>query len=62
VIVSRSSGNELCSPDVVAIGAAIQKQPGEATHLDLLIPRAVIRDRDTFFDATHADKERELGR
>ena len=36
--------------EVMAIGTAIRKHPGVSTHSDQLIPQAIIRDRDTFFD------------
>lgn len=48
--------------EVMAIGTAIKKMPGLSTHSDVLIPQAIIRDRDTFFDATHKQKERKLER
>ena len=34
----------------MAIGTAISKHPGVATQTEQLIPQAIIRDRDTFFD------------
>jgi uncharacterized protein YbjQ (UPF0145 family) len=40
--------------EVLAIGTAIKKLGGLSTQSDILIPQAVIRDRDTFFDDTHA--------
>jgi uncharacterized protein YbjQ (UPF0145 family) len=36
--------------EVMAIGTAIRKHAGVATHSEHLIPQAIIRDRDTFFD------------
>jgi uncharacterized protein YbjQ (UPF0145 family) len=48
--------------EVMAIGTAIKKLSGLATQSDLLIPQAIIRDRDTFFDQTHRTKERTLDR
>lgn len=36
--------------EVMAIGTAIRKHAGVGTHSDQLIPQAIIRDRDTFFD------------
>lgn len=39
--------------EVMAIGTAIKKVPGLDTHSEVLIPQAIIRDRDTFFDTTH---------
>jgi uncharacterized protein YbjQ (UPF0145 family) len=48
--------------EVMAIGTAIKKMPGLTTHTDALIPQAIIRDRDTFFDMTHKHSERKLER
>ena len=48
--------------EVMAIGTAIKKVPGLSTQTDTLIPQAIIRDRDTFFDDTHGPKERKLER
>ena len=42
--------------EVMAIGTAIKKMSGLATETDVLIPQAVIRDRDTFFDETHVSQ------
>jgi uncharacterized protein YbjQ (UPF0145 family) len=39
--------------EVMAIGTAIKKMAGLGTGSEVLIPQAVIRDRDTFFDETH---------
>lgn len=39
--------------EVLAIGTAIKKMTGLATHSPVLIPQAIIRDRATFFDDTH---------
>src|SRR4029077_20084525 len=36
--------------EVMAIGTAIRKHSGVATVSDQLIPQAIIRDRDTFFE------------
>jgi uncharacterized protein YbjQ (UPF0145 family) len=36
--------------EVMAIGTAIRKHAGVATQSDQLIPQAITRDRDTFFD------------
>ncbi|MDR3635296.1 MAG: heavy metal-binding domain-containing protein [Isosphaeraceae bacterium] len=36
--------------EVMAIGTAIRKHASVATQSDQLIPQAIIRDRDTFFD------------
>ncbi len=38
----------------MAIGTAIRKHAGVATQSDQLIPQAIIRDRDTFFDQAPA--------
>jgi hypothetical protein len=40
--------------EVMAIGTAIRKHPGVSTQSDQLIPQAIIRDRDTFFDQAPA--------
>ncbi|MGP0068692.1 MAG: heavy metal-binding domain-containing protein [Isosphaeraceae bacterium] len=40
--------------EVMAIGTAIRKHAGVATHSDQLIPQAITRDRDTFFDQAPA--------
>ncbi len=48
--------------EVMAIGTAIKKMQGLTTHTDVLIPQAIIRDRDTFFDETHGTKKRTLDR
>jgi uncharacterized protein YbjQ (UPF0145 family) len=48
--------------EVMAIGTAIKKMSGLATKSGALIPQAIIRDRDTFFDSTHRLKERTLER
>ena len=42
--------------EVMAIGTAIKKTAGMATQSELLIPQAVIRDRDTLFDETHVSQ------
>lgn len=39
--------------EVMAIGTAIKKMSGLNTQTELLIPQAIIRDRDTFFDLNH---------
>jgi uncharacterized protein YbjQ (UPF0145 family) len=36
--------------EVMAIGTAIRRHPGVATESSQLIPQAIIRDRDTFFE------------
>jgi uncharacterized protein YbjQ (UPF0145 family) len=36
--------------EVMAIGTAIRKHPSVATESEQLIPQAIIRDRDTFFE------------
>jgi len=48
--------------EVMAIGTAIKRMSGLAPHTDVLIPQAIIRDRDTFFDLTHQVKEKNLER
>jgi uncharacterized protein YbjQ (UPF0145 family) len=48
--------------EVMAIGTAIKKMAGLSTQSPTLIPQAIIRDRDTFFDDTHRMKERKLER
>ena len=48
--------------EVMAIGTAIKKNPGITTHSDTLLPQAIIRDRDTFFDETHQMQPRRLDR
>jgi uncharacterized protein YbjQ (UPF0145 family) len=39
--------------EVMAIGTAVKKMAGLSTHSEVLIPQAIIRDRDTFFDQMH---------
>ena len=50
----------------MAIGTAIRKLPGVRTQSEQLIPQAIIRDRDTFFDEaaplSGGVKQRELAR
>ena len=36
--------------EVMAIGTAIRTHSSVGTHSDQLIPQAIIRDRDTFFE------------
>jgi uncharacterized protein YbjQ (UPF0145 family) len=48
--------------EVMAIGTAIKKMPGLSTESENLIPQAIIRDRDTFFDTTHQTTGRKLER
>ena len=38
----------------MAVGTAIRKHTGVATVSDQLIPQAIIRDRDTFFEQAPA--------
>lgn len=40
--------------EVLAIGTAVKRDPAAHTLTDALPPQAIIRDRDTFFDATLA--------
>ena len=46
----------------MAIGTAIKKNPGVRTQAEQLIPQAIIRDRDTFIDATHQMAGKDLER
>ncbi len=39
--------------EVLAIGTAIKKMDGLKTQSEALIPQAIIRDRNTYFDDTH---------
>jgi uncharacterized protein YbjQ (UPF0145 family) len=52
--------------EVMAIGTAVRRTQGVSTHSQQLLPQAIIRDRDTFFDEapppTGRMKERELAR
>jgi len=48
--------------EVMAIGTAIRRNSSLTTHSAQLIPQAIIRDRDTFFDETHKLTERKLAR
>ena len=52
--------------EVMAIGTAIRRNHNVKTHSDQLIPQAIIRDRDTFFDEAAPGqtgiKERALAR
>jgi uncharacterized protein YbjQ (UPF0145 family) len=48
--------------EVMAIGTAIKKMSGLKTQTDQLIPQAIIRDRDTYFDETHDPKTQKLER
>jgi uncharacterized protein YbjQ (UPF0145 family) len=48
--------------EVMAIGTAIKKMDGLSPQSPTLIPQAIIRDRDTFFDESHQATERNLGR
>jgi uncharacterized protein YbjQ (UPF0145 family) len=50
--------------EVMAIGTAIRRNSQVTTQTDLLLPQAIIRDRDTFFDeaAPGTFKERGLAR
>ena len=44
------------------IGTAIKKNPQVRTQTPALIPQAIIRDRDTFIDATFQAPEKSLAR
>jgi uncharacterized protein YbjQ (UPF0145 family) len=48
--------------EVLAIGTAIRRNSAITTQSAQLIPQAIIRDRDTFFDETHKATERKLER
>lgn len=48
--------------EVMAIGTAIRRNTSITTQSAQLIPQAIIRDRDTFFDETHKLSERKLER
>jgi uncharacterized protein YbjQ (UPF0145 family) len=52
--------------EVMAIGTAIKRHPHVKTQSAQLLPQAIIRDRDTFFDETQhggtSARRRELGR
>jgi uncharacterized protein YbjQ (UPF0145 family) len=48
--------------EVMAIGTAVKKMEGLTTQSSVLIPQAIIRDRDTFFDKTHGPAPRKLER
>ncbi len=51
--------------EVMAIGTAIRKHSGVRTETEQLLPQAIIRDRDTFFDLapqTQAMRSRDLER
>lgn len=51
--------------EILAVGTAIRKNPDVSVVSSQLMPQAIIRDRDTFFDLTHAaagPQERELNR
>ena len=48
--------------EVMAIGTAIKKNPQVRTQAEQLIPQAVIRDRDTFIDATFQQPHKDLER
>jgi uncharacterized protein YbjQ (UPF0145 family) len=48
--------------EVMAIGTAIKRMPGLSTQSEVLLPQAIIRDRDTFFDTTHPAQNRNLER
>jgi uncharacterized protein YbjQ (UPF0145 family) len=48
--------------EVIAIGTAIKKMSGIETKSEALIPQAIIRDRETFFDYSHLFAEQSLAR
>jgi uncharacterized protein YbjQ (UPF0145 family) len=45
--------------EVLAIGTAVRKNPALTTQSEQLLPQAIIRDRDTFFDETLASLARD---
>jgi uncharacterized protein YbjQ (UPF0145 family) len=54
--------------EVLAIGTAVRRHPEVRTQSEQLLPQAIIRDRDTFFDESlgsltrdHAGKPRQVG-
>ena len=46
--------------EVMAIGTAIRRNPDVHTKTEVLLPQAIIRDRDTFFDTEHKLAERAM--
>jgi uncharacterized protein YbjQ (UPF0145 family) len=48
--------------EVMAIGTAIKRNASVKTQSDQLLPQAIIRDRDTFFDSEHKLSDRALER
>jgi uncharacterized protein YbjQ (UPF0145 family) len=48
--------------EVMAIGTAIRRNREVRTESEQLLPQAIIRDRDTFFDQEHKQSERALER
>jgi uncharacterized protein YbjQ (UPF0145 family) len=48
--------------EVMAIGTAIRRNPDVHTKTEVLLPQAIIRDRDTFFDTEHKLAERAMER
>ena len=48
--------------EVLAIGTAIKKNPDVRTQSEQLLPQAIIRDRDTFFDLEGKLTDRALER
>jgi uncharacterized protein YbjQ (UPF0145 family) len=49
VFINELSGGLV---EVLAIGTGMKKHNAVATHSEFLLPQAIIRDRDTFFDET----------
>jgi uncharacterized protein YbjQ (UPF0145 family) len=45
--------------EVLAIGTAIKRNDAVGTNTKLLLPQAIIRDRDTFFDESFSDLSRD---
>jgi uncharacterized protein YbjQ (UPF0145 family) len=48
--------------EVLAIGTAVKRSPAAKTYTEQLLPQAIIRDRDTFFDATAPGATKSLER
>ncbi len=45
--------------EVLAIGTAIKRNEAVSTNTQQLMPQAIIRDRDTFFDESFSDLRRD---
>ncbi len=44
----------------MAIGTAVKKMPGVSTHSPMLIPQAIIQDRDTFVNTAEGTLRTQL--